>query len=313
MEEKFYIQRDGEYAKNIWDFFKIDANRGFADSAPSEPIEGDTYVDPTTGIYYIYEDEAWVSYNLQENQYVYCGVSSVVNTVAYPQGTYKYSDEALILDYNYKGISVSQTDDVNKFPDRKKPYSEDWKDEQGLDSYISQNTFYKDKEVDVYFLIEGDTSEEVRLRVESFMTFISAEGYVNYFDTYRNNGFRGYYKSHKIERERYNTVNYHYCKITFVVDRLCFGYYSLKCPLISVDINPGKEGNYELYASDGTSGKFDKSAIFNGNFEFIIVVPDYAGMLTLSCVSPNVVGFEYAADDNVVGLHYDNEDYVIGL
>lgn len=314
MEDKFYIQRDGQQAQDIWGFFKLYAGRGFSETEPTSPNEGEIYVDPIIGSYYTFTGEVWVESSIPEDQYIYCGIPSSVGGINYSEGTYKYSDKSIYLDYNYKGISVTSTEDINKFPDRKQPYTEDWKDQQGLDSYITENTYYKSKDVKVAFLIQGETSEEVKIKLESFLTYISAKGYVNYFDTYRGNGFRGYYVSHDVKEEKFNSFNYQHFEITFTVDRLCFGYSATKCPLIGITVNDGFDGaKYEVYASNGDIGLFVDDGVFGGDFNFIIVVPDYAGMLSLSCVTPNVIGFNYDGDDYVIGMNYEDGNLVIGL
>lgn len=303
MKENYYIQRTGEFARDIWRFFQVFANKGVLSAEPSNPNQGDIYVNSSTfesGVYTIEEGiGAWSYLALKEGDKVYDGVLNI---------SYVYTSGSLQFDLNYDGIYVKKTSNISTLPDRKDPYSEDWKDEQGVDTFVPDSTYFKSKEVTVELFIKDASLSKLRTKLDIFLKYATAKGYINYFDTLKGQGFRGYFKSHSVQDEKYRDgMHWQEFSLTFVVDRLCYGYDCTQCGTLSITMNEGIDGLYDLHLSDGNQFlKFNEDTyVSSENCKFVIIVPDYLDLLTITCSNPGVIGIDSESEQVLIGIEGD--------
>lgn len=305
MEHNYYIQKTGEKAKSIWHFFIIYADLGVLSSEPITANENDVYVNSSTLQVGTYLSGSWNYEALEPGEYVHDALNRI---------TYIFESGELKREYLYEeGVAVTRTKNLTNLPERKEMYVENWKDQQGEDTYVSEHAFYGSKEVTLSFFIQNESIIGLRNNIDQFLKYVAASGHINYFDTLKNQGFRGYYKSHEISQEKYKAGKYwQEFNIVFVADKLCYGYDSTQCNTLTIDINEDMGGTYELYLSNGDYGIFDQdSYISSANCKFVIIVPQYLDLVTLYCGEGSAIGV--SQDGNLVIGLTSNGDHVIGI
>lgn len=179
-------------------------------------------------------------------------------------------------------IYVKETNGLNLIPDSKSIFSRDWPDQQGLDYYLPTTTFFKEKTVQITFMILRSETSSIKSTMSTFLSYLISAGEINYFDTYKIEGFRGYYDKSKIGTERYRDEgNYIEFDLEFTVPNgICFGFDNSGNKSIFVSINSGYA---DLYYSDGSSSlnvsTTDYKVIQDG---FLIICPSILGGVTIS-------------------------------
>lgn len=305
MLNNYYIQRTGDKARSIWHFFTIYADLGIKTTPPTTGNRGDVFVDSTYMKVGVFEEGAWVYTDLKVGDVVFDATTRLTKVY---DGTYLN-----LISLYEEGVSVLATENITTIPGRKAPYKEEWKDEQGSDTYIPDKTFYTEKEVTVRFFIKNKNKNTLRANIDSFLQYLSADGYINYFDTFKGHGFRGYYNEHVIEKESF-TEGWHWQQfsITFVVDRLCYAYDCTPCNSLGVIINENLEGVYDLYLSNGDYGTFSEDTyVSSESSKFVVIVPQYIDLVSISCGQGGAVGVQQDGDF-IIGLQQDG-NIVVGI
>ena len=188
------------------------------------------------------------------------------------------------------GIIVMATKGLNQLPEIKSPFSRDWSDEQGDDVYFPSTTFFKSKEVTLTFRLQKDTVDDIKAAIKSFLEYIIPNGAINYFDTYRKDGFRGYYNKEKLIQESYRvTGSYIEWDMEFTVPNgICFGFDNTGNSRIFVDIIGDTS---DIYFSDGSySLEVAESFIKDLVGGFVIICPSIYGGTSLTGKIDRVLG-----------------------
>lgn len=201
----------------------------------------------------------------------------MVNNYYIQVGSDPYKD--IYADY---GVKVKSTEGLNDTPDGKKVWSRDWKDEQGLDVYLPTYPKFKERKIKITFLLHYDTLTEMKEKMRVFLSYLFSANELSYFDTFKSEGFRGYYSKEKIQTESYRAgLNMIEFDMEFIAPNgICYGFDSSENDRISLDVI---NGTADLYFSDGTSLLGVDEALFM-KFEgkFIIVCPSIYGGVVLS-------------------------------
>lgn len=163
----------------------------------------------------------------------------------------KGTDQAVDIFSTY-GIYVKETKGLNLLPKIKKPFIRDWPDEQGDDAYLPTNTVYESKEVSITFFIQKNTVGDIKASLTSFLQYVTTGGNIQYFDTYKKEGFRGYYNKNKINNETYRDYgSYIEFELEFVCPNgICFGFDNSGFLSLTATVT---SGTADFYFSDGTS------------------------------------------------------------
>lgn len=146
------------------------------------------------------------------------------------------------------GIYVSKTEGMSSLPDSKSKFDTAIDTDQGSLVSVPNNIFFKKKTVVVTLLaIKGD----VKKSVSDFLEYAMSSGDLSYFDTYRGNGFRGYYIKSEIINEKYrDDGDFVEFSLSFEVPNgICYGYDNIGNSEINIEVT---KGYVDLYFSDGT-------------------------------------------------------------
>lgn len=199
------------------------------------------------------------------------------------------------------GIRVKETVGMNQLPPLKEVFSRTWPDEQGDDIYIPTTAFFESKKVTITFFLQKTTVDEVKNSINSFLQYIISGEQICYFDTYKKNGFRGYYSENEVASEYYRLVgsNIEFDLDFMVPNGICYGFDNSQYSSIFVEtIN----GTADVYFSDGTSN-LDVSGIFIKNMigGFVIVCPSIYGGISVTERVRKVLGIS----GKVLGIDID--------
>lgn len=171
-------------------------------------------------------------------------------------------------------IVVMKTEGLWALPKVKKPFSRDYKDEQGIDVYIPAKTKFETKDVVLTFRVDKTSTYDAQQKMKAFIKYLCSGGAICYFDSFKKEGFRGFYDSQKINSEYFREYKtFIEFEMTFTAPNgICFGFDNSGQTSIFVNI---LSGGADFYFSDGTQvlSQTD-SFIQNQEGGFVIVCPD---------------------------------------
>lgn len=175
--------------------------------------------------------------------------------------------------FNEYNIYVSKAEGLNDIPEAKETWSRDWKDEQGLDTFVDEDIRFESKNVKLTFVLLDSNTESARETIKRFINYVVSAGVMSYFDTYRSTGFVGYYNKNSINTEKYRASSNHVeFDLTFVAPNgICYGYNNEGNTSMHIEI---KKGFANLQFSDGTNmTNISEDIMKNQNDGFAIACP----------------------------------------
>jgi len=212
------------------------------------------------------------------------------------------------------GISVKEVSGMSETPDTKSFFSRSWPDEQGEDVYIPSNLFFKSKEIKITFVLQKNTVSDVNTIMKSFLEYIIPNGFVNYFDTYRQNGFRGHYNKSDIDSESYRDLgSYIQWSMTFTAyNGICYGFDNSGSSSIFAEVT---SGTADIYFSDGTSILEVSGQHIKGlDGGFAIVCPSIYGGVSLEKRTSKLIGTYVSSNGKIYGIGgFPNPAYLFGI
>ncbi|MFA5359296.1 MAG: hypothetical protein WC310_05805 [Patescibacteria group bacterium] len=176
--------------------------------------------------------------------------------------------------FNTYGIYVSKTEGLDGLPDAKEPFSRDWAEEQGLDVFLPDVVTFKERQIKITFAAIKTLTSEAKSNVKNFLKYLFSEEQFCYFDTFKKEGFRGYYSKHEIKNAKYvEYTTYIEFEMTFVAPNgICFGQDISSSTGITCIVEDGVSADF--YFSDGTSVLgATESFNDNKNANFVIILP----------------------------------------
>lgn len=308
MTNKYFIQKPGEKGIDLFNMFRTVAILGVGPigSIPISANIGDIYVSDDT-----FEVSTW-------NGTSYDSRLIINREVVYDQLTYTcyIYDNGLTIYYDYKGVVVKEVLGINDIPERKDVFSENWKDQQGLDVFLPENTYFKNREVEISFFIEAKSIQDYKSNINTFINFISADQEVLYFDQYRKSGFIGYYISHEVSEESFKSNNWSLITIKFGINTLCSGLDLDGVVILDIMENSKYslliDKKYTIYFEDGSvfSNIKGNIAVSNLNNKYAIFVKSFIDQLDITRHFSNyVIGVTDGLNNYVVGI----QGNVIGI
>lgn len=204
------------------------------------------------------------------------------------------------------GIYVAETEGLNMLPSAKKLFSRDWPEEQGLDIHYPDDIMFKSRDVKITFKIVKSETSDAMSAIKLFRNELFSAGDFSYFDTYKNNGFRGHYEKDSVNTEVYREYsNYIEFEMNFVAPNgISFGYDNTGG--FGIDLTVSK-GYCDLYFSDGTK-ELNVEDYFLKDIEggFVIVNPSIYNNLTVSSLGISI----FLTRDEEVFLTRDEEVFL---
>ena len=203
----------------------------------------------------------------------------------------KGSDVAKDL-YSEYGVIVNSTEGLTDLPNSKDPFSRDWAEKQGLDTYISDKAIFADKEVRILVSFLSDTG---RSQFDEFLKYIinpaasqftsePRDGVFQFWSYYRRTGVRLRYVSMQFNTERYRPGDiYIYATITCqCINGLSFGF-TMDGSVSNTATFTMKSGeSIDVYYNDGTRD-LNKTATFTkSDFSFCIINPSSIDAVTIT-------------------------------
>lgn len=215
--------------------------------------------------------------------------------------------------YTEWGIYATKVEGLNQLPDTKDKWSRDWPDEQGEDVYYPSIVRFKGKEITVTFRIDEPGSTAVMNAISSFRNYLFLAGDLSYFDTYRKNGFRGYYNKEKTKEEKYRTDgSYVEFELNFFAPNgICFGFDNTGRQSIYVDVD---QGTCDLYFSDGGQMQdVSENISYLIDEGFVIVCPSVYNGVSVISNEGFIFGVQDTGSDYLFGVQYSGTDYLFGV
>lgn len=179
-----------------------------------------------------------------------------------------------LIPYN---IFVKETKGLTELPDTKKMFQRDWKDEQGLDVWFPKYTLFKEREITVTFVMLKTSNVDFKNQLREFLNYFFSGGEINYFDTFKSEGFRGYLNKTKVNKEYYREYKtYIEFELNFIAPNgICYGFDNSGQSSIFVNMI---RGTADFYFSDGTSQlNISEDFVHNQDGGFCIVCPSTLG------------------------------------
>lgn len=165
-------------------------------------------------------------------------------------------------------IDVLKVDGLIPTSKTKSVFTEDWKDEQGLDVYMDSKRVFNDRKLTL--TLRAVDRDDTR----SFFAAISSIGEFQYYDTYRNMGCRMYFDSESTKKEKYRQSqdDIQFNCVFIVPNGISFG---VGGDLVGGSISLSSSTPANLYFSDGSSHlDWSGSLVKDITDGFVVIEPD---------------------------------------
>lgn len=209
-------------------------------------------------------------------------------------------DGSPVVNLSDIGVTVKEVSGLSELPESKEYFYQDWKDEQGVDVYLTNKVIFKEKEIKITFIISGDN---IQSSIVSFFDLLFSASELLYFDTYRNTGFRGIYAKHEIGTEKYRQYgDYIEFDLTFLAPNGI--YHGFSCDNEAKVLVTVKSESTNLYWSDGSVDlDISESFVKSNTGIFVISEPTVFNNVEISFLPPILFA---TRNDNLFVTRVDN-------
>lgn len=187
------------------------------------------------------------------------------------------------------GILVTNTENLNEYPNMKKPFTRAWAEEQGVDTWLPDVPVFDSKTINVK--VSAPSMNELTeflnyiiMPLNGQYTAEPRDGVFQFFNSYKMNGARVRFSTMKFDNEVYRDER-NQLDVTLELDcphGLHFAYtpYGTGKNGATFTIANGEKADF--YFSDGTNKLAQGTAFTNTNFTFCIINPSSINAVTIT-------------------------------